>query len=87
MVSLFRGCPGAVTFREVRPEDIGCPECGAEVEIWSDELTARCSQCGARVSGELGPSCIDWCSFAEQCIGTEKYERLKKGNSVEENAS
>lgn len=87
MVSLFRGCPGAVTFREVRPEDIGCPECGAEVEIWSDELTARCSQCGARASRELAPSCIDWCSFAEQCIGTEKYQRLKKGNSVEEVAS
>jgi len=87
MMSLFKGCPGAVNVREAKPEDIECSQCGAEVEIWSDELTARCSQCGARVSRELGPSCIDWCSFAEQCIGTEKYERLKKGNSVEEDAS
>jgi hypothetical protein len=84
MVSLFRGCPGAVTFREVRPEDITCPECGAEVEIWSDELTARCSQCGARASRELGPSCIDWCSYAEQCIGTEKFQRLKEDTAEEE---
>jgi predicted RNA-binding Zn-ribbon protein involved in translation (DUF1610 family) len=76
-MSLFRGCPGASNIREVRPEEIECPQCGAPVEIWSDELSARCPQCGERVSRDLGPSCIDWCSFAEQCVGTEKYRRLK----------
>ena len=77
-MSLFKGCPGAKEIREVRPEDMECPQCGMEVEIWSDELSARCRGCGARVSREQGPSCIDWCSFAEQCIGTEKYERLSR---------
>jgi len=86
-MSLFRGCPGAINIREVKPEDISCPQCGEEVEIWSDELTTRCPHCGARVSREQGPSCIDWCSFAEECIGTEKYQRLKKDKTTEEDAS
>ena len=86
-MSLFRGCPGAINIREVKPEEIGCPECGQEVEIWSDELTARCSSCGASVSREQGPSCIDWCSFAEECISTDKYRRLKNGGTTKEQAS
>lgn len=75
-MSLFRGCPGAINIREAKPEDITCPQCGSEVEIWSDEISARCKHCGTRVTREQGPSCIDWCSFAEQCVGTEKYRRL-----------
>lgn len=84
---LFRGCPGATNIREVKPEDIDCPQCGEQVEIWSDELTARCRHCGALVSREQGPSCIDWCAFAEECIGTDKYRRLKKEKTAEEDAS
>jgi DNA-directed RNA polymerase subunit RPC12/RpoP len=80
-VSLFRGCPGATNIREVKPEYVDCPHCGEEVEIWSDELSARCSHCGARVSRDRTPSCIDWCPFAEQCIGTEKYQRLTKNSA------
>ncbi|NIN96767.1 MAG: phosphohydrolase [Anaerolineae bacterium] len=86
-MSLFRGCPGAVNIREVKPEEIECPECGHMVEIWSDELTARCSNCGASVSREQGPSCIDWCSFAEECIGTDKYRQLKNSGTATEQAS
>lgn len=85
-MSLFRGCPGAVNIREVKPEYTDCHQCGEEVEIWSDELSARCSHCGARVTRERQPSCIDWCPFAEQCIGKEKYERLQ-GKRAEENHS
>ena len=77
----------AINIREVTPEDIACPQCGEEVEIWSDELTARCTHCETRVSREQGPSCIDWCAFAEQCIGTEKYQRLKRSDATEEDAS
>jgi hypothetical protein len=25
----------------------------------------------------IGPSCIDWCAFAKECVGEQKYERLK----------
>ena len=86
-MSLFRGCPGAINIREVNPEDITCPQCGSEVEIWSDELTARCSHCGAAISREQGASCIDWCHFAEECIGTDKYQRLAKNVTDKEDAS
>lgn len=75
-MALNKNCPGAVTFREVRPEYILCPECGNEVEIWSDEMVARCRQCGSLVSRERGASCIDWCVYAKECIGLAKYERL-----------
>jgi DNA-directed RNA polymerase subunit RPC12/RpoP len=47
-MALIKGCPGAVTFRQVRPEDIVCPQCGNEVEIWSDEPLARCRQASAK---------------------------------------
>jgi hypothetical protein len=26
----------------------------------------------------MGTSCIEWCAFAKDCVGAEKYERLKK---------
>jgi hypothetical protein len=39
-MSIFSGCPGAVSIREAQPEDIQCTKCGAEVEIWSEELCA-----------------------------------------------
>ena len=86
-MSLFRGCPGAINVREASPEEIECPQCGAPVEIWSDEVSARCALCGDRVSREQGPSCIDWCSFAEQCVGTEKYQRLKGSRRETEDES
>ena len=40
-MTLFKGCPGAINFRDVRPEYINCPFCGAEMEIWSDEPFAN----------------------------------------------
>lgn len=90
-MALVKGCPGAVTFREVRPEDIVCPQCGNEVEIWSDEPVAQCRQCGFWVSKERGASCIDWCAYAKECIGLAKYERLMKNRPLqtkaEENAA
>ena len=75
-MSLFKGCPGAISFREVRPDYVDCPFCGTEVEIWSDEPLARCPGCGREVTQSRGASCIDWCSYARQCVGSEKYERL-----------
>ncbi len=76
-MSLGSACPGARAFREVRPEYLKCPGCGHEVEIWSDELVARCLQCGRVVLRERGASCIDWCSHAAECIGAQKYQRLR----------
>lgn len=76
-MTLAKGCPGALTIREARPEDITCPHCGGEMEIWSDELVARCPHCKQLVPQKRGASCIDWCAYAAECVGAEKYRRLK----------
>jgi DNA-directed RNA polymerase subunit RPC12/RpoP len=75
---MAKGCPGAIAFREARPEYKDCPHCGVEMEIWSDEPLARCPACHLWVSKERGASCIDWCKFAVECIGMETYERLQR---------
>lgn len=74
-----KSCPGSRTIREPRPENIDCPDCGAEVEIWTDELKATCSKCGSKVYRAQQASCIDWCPHARDCVGPEVYERLKPG--------
>ncbi len=75
-MSVHKSCPGAVTFRDVRPEYIDCPFCGAETEIWSDEPFTCCPNCRREITQSRGASCVDWCSHARQCVGEEKYERL-----------
>ena len=72
-----RFCPGSLAIRQPTPEDLVCIQCGAEVEIWSDELKAQCPSCGAEATRNVAPSCIDWCKWAEQCIGSDAYQRLK----------
>ncbi len=78
-------CPGSRTIREPIPENINCTNCGAEVEIWTDELKATCPKCGQKVYRAQQASCIDWCPHAKECVGPEAYERLRPG--VEEDMS
>ena len=77
-VTLFKGCPGATRIREPVPEYIDCPECGQETEIWSHELVGECHLCGAPLYRDVGPLCIDWCTRAKECVGEERYRRLKQ---------
>lgn len=72
-----QGCPGARTVREPAPEYINCPHCGQEMEIWSDELVARCPHCKRPVMQQRGASCLDWCAHAAECVGATKYRNLK----------
>ena len=81
---MIKGCPGAIVFKDARPDYIECPNCGYEMEMWSDEPLARCPGCHLWVSKERGASCIDWCQAAAQCIGLEAYERLKHTRPPEE---
>ncbi len=70
-------CPGSNGLKQATPEEITCPNCGTELEIWSDELKTTCTNCKTVVFKERGQSCIDWCQFARQCVGAEIYDRLK----------
>ncbi len=74
-------CPGSGNIRTPIPSLKECPGCGEEVEIWSDELRAKCTKCGATVFKENAPSCIEWCQSAKECIGEEKYNRLMEAKA------
>lgn len=70
-------CPGSRNIREPTPEEIPCPQCGYQVEIWTKELLRACPNCGTRVFREQRPSCIDWCPYAKECVGPEVYATLR----------
>jgi NADH pyrophosphatase NudC (nudix superfamily) len=53
-----------------------CPQCGSEVELFSDELKIKCQKCGQYVYQEHTPSCVEWCPSARQCLGEEKWLSL-----------
>ena len=69
-------CPGQDT-RNLRVSVHICPNCSAEVEMFSDEMRVRCQKCKKYVHREKVPSCIEWCSSARQCLGEEKWQQLK----------
>ena len=72
---MFNRCPGVE--RSIRIELYKCPKCGAEVEIFSNEVKVKCYQCGEMVYSERLPSCIDWCASARECLGEERWRQLK----------
>ena len=67
-------CPGAANIRMPRLEIRDCPKCGDEIEIFSNEATAKCSKCGFVIYNDL-LSCVQWCEYAKECVGEEAYER------------
>ncbi|MFH1655013.1 MAG: hypothetical protein ABH954_00165 [Candidatus Omnitrophota bacterium] len=71
-------CPGAKDFKRPKPEDIKCPHCGEEIEIWTDEVKAICPKCKKEVTRKQLPSCLDWCKYAKECVGDELYNKYLK---------
>ncbi len=77
---LSKHCPGSLGFIQPKPEMFRCPGCGREVEIWSDEATAACPVCSKTVFRPGMQSCLDWCKYAKECVGSEKlaqYTQMK----------
>ena len=68
-------CPGSQKFKHPHPEIIKCGYCSADVEIWTDEFQAACPDCKKVVRRKEGPSCLDWCKYAQTCIGSDAYSR------------
>ncbi len=73
---MYSQCPGQDD-RKLRVELYKCQNCGAEVEIFSDELKVKCHKCGEYIYREKMPSCIDWCASARQCLGEDRWRELK----------
>ena len=72
-------CPGINRFVRPTPEFIKCPFCGAEVEIWSDEESAVCQNCGKTVKrNQQEASCLEYCLYAEKC--KELIASMKKSD-------
>jgi len=70
-------CPGQDK-RNVEAKLLKCPNCAYEVELFSDEIKARCPKCSNWVFTDVMPSCIDWCKYAKDCIGSGTYEDYLK---------
>ena len=74
---MYSRCPGQDN-RNLRVKLYKCPNCGAEVEIFSDEVSVRCQKCKAKVYSDMGNSCIEWCASARECLGEERWKKLKE---------
>lgn len=81
-------CPGSKNIKRPTPENIKCPSCGEEVEIWSDEAKTKCPKCKTIVFRKEEQSCLNWCEYAKECIGEKKYNKyIKKGEDNYERES
>jgi hypothetical protein len=74
---MFDKCPGAGNIRTPTLKIKKCPECGGEVEIFSTDFSVKCKDCDFTIYENL-ESCIQWCKYAEKCVGEEVYRKLKE---------
>lgn len=68
-------CPGAANLRSPTLEVRTCPQCGEEIEIFSDEMKASCERCGFVIYNNI-ISCVRWCRYAKECVGEEMYRKI-----------
>lgn len=73
-----RACPGADNVKIPELEIITCPECGGDVEFFTRDKKANCTECGHTVFRDEQQSCIDWCPMAELCFSKEALEKRKE---------
>ncbi len=76
---IFR-CPGNIAQGTPTVTLKKCPQCGAEVELFSTDMKVDCPGCGLAVFNNIN-SCAEYCGYAEQCLGTEMYQKLKQQRS------
>ncbi|MBR6206948.1 MAG: hypothetical protein IKQ73_07275 [Oscillospiraceae bacterium] len=72
---IFSGCQSKS--KEISIIDKVCPNCGAEIEMFSVDTEMKCEKCGYTVYNDT-LSCVQWCKYARQCVGDEMYERMMK---------
>lgn len=71
---IFEGCQGK---KDITIEDKICPNCGAELEIFSIDTSVTCEKCGFTIYNDA-LSCVQWCQYAKKCVGDTMYEHLMK---------
>ncbi len=70
-------CPGAANLKTPTLAIKKCPQCGEEIEIFSNDISVKCGRCGFVVYNDM-VSCIQWCRHARECLGSEAYNRFMK---------
>jgi hypothetical protein len=75
-------CPGAANLRTPTLAIKKCPQCGDEVELFSNDISVKC-RCGFVVYNDI-ESCILWCKHAKECVGEEMYNKLMERKPVPE---
>lgn len=68
-------CPGAANFQTPTLAIKKCPQCGEDVELFSNDILVKCSKCGFIVYNDI-ESCAQWCKHAKECLGEELYNKL-----------
>ena len=81
---MISGCQGKPTTPTIM-EKI-CPQCGHLIEMFSIDTEMACEKCGFIAYNDM-QSCIQWCAYAEKCIGKEMYEKLVKNKKKKEEAA
>ena len=71
----MKQCPGSGAFAQPKLEIVVCPDCGGDVEVWSDEADGLCPACKKAVVRKNTQACMDWCRYAVQCLGEAKYKQ------------
>ena len=80
---MFDRCPGAANVRTPTLTIKKCPECGEEIEVFSNDISVKCRTCGFIVYNDIS-SCVQSCRYAKECVGDEIYERLMKAAGAAE---
>ena len=70
---LYSGCQSKS--KEISIAEKTCPQCGAEIELFSTDTEMRCEHCGFTVYNDT-LSCVQWCKYARKCVGDEMYETM-----------
>ena len=68
-------CPGAANLSTPTLTIKKCPQCGEEVEIFSNDTSVTCRTCGLTIYNDI-LSCVQWCTHARECVGEETYQKL-----------
>lgn len=75
-------CSGSEKIKRPFPESVKCPSCSEELEIWSDETQTQCPACQAIYSRVISATCLDWCKFAQDCLGKARFGNYNKNKAM-----
>jgi hypothetical protein len=61
-------CPGLRAILQPTIAYVKCHVCGGNVEIWSDEDTGVCTECGREWKRpDKTATCLEYCEYADTC--------------------